>query len=351
MPSQPLEEFETPFVKGDSFAYEPARITRQAVAEESPFQRTFGQGRVIPDEAEEFDSEIIGSNDMTWVNNPLAAPHRWICRLDIEYEIKPFQGSGKLKGHGIGTGTLIGMRHVLTAAHNLREYDPTQKNYLQAVRILVTPAHDGSKSPPVAGEEADLSISHVHPLYDISKRVDANGAPIPAGEVATNQYDYALLNLKTPLGGRQVKALGGPLGCWEENGSGGIAQFRRLDPKILQDNDIFVAGYGSDACVKAVPVAAGNTIPLGSQLKAQGRIMLVLEKPGSVKYASRGMAHNADTCGGQSGGPVWIERDKVFDLVGIHTAGVSLTNGSRMNYAVRVTKELVSQVRKWQAAG
>jgi len=59
------------------------------------------------------------------------------------------------------------------------------------------------------------------------------------------------------------------------------------------------------------------------------------------------MAHDVDTCGGQSGAPVWIKRNGIYYLVGIHTGAVGLTGGGRANHAVRVTRGLIRQVNQW----
>jgi V8-like Glu-specific endopeptidase len=293
------------------------------------------------------EGEIIGANDMDAVANSLAIPYRWICRLDIDYDITPFGTTQRLTGGGRGTGTLLSPCHVLTAAHNLVDYDPVRKNTLRATRIRVTPAHDGSPSPPVASVEADLSQSPLHPSWDITRRYDATGGPHNAGEVETNRYDYALLKLKSAIGDTQVRALSGPLGYWGSQGSRGAARFQRLEPAVLSSRVAFVAGYGSDDCVRAARTARGNpNIRFGSQLTATGHITLVMEGVGP-QYVGRSMTHDIDTCGGQSGAPVALELDGVYYLVGVHTGAVSLTSGGRANHAVRLTMEMSTQVSDW----
>ena len=295
------------------------------------------------------ESEVFGSNDMDAVANTLAIPYRWICRLDIEYEITPWNSTRKLAGRGRGSGTLIGPCHVLTAAHNITSYDPVGRNYLRATRIRVTAAHNGSGSPPVATVDVDMSNLHVHPRWRLSQRVSSGGSPNPAGEVVTNRYDYALLRLKSPIGQSSVRALGAPLGYWSRQGSGGTAYFERLEPNVLGSHVVSVTGHGDDTCVVAVRSARSKpAIPLGSQLTASGQITLVWEGT-QRRYVGRSMVHAVDTCGGQSGAPVWLQRDGKYYLVGVHTGGVGLTSGSRANHAVRVTGEMIQQVNDWVA--
>jgi V8-like Glu-specific endopeptidase len=366
---QPLEDFESPFLDQELFTGqgEEEWAPHLGVLEvENEFRLAFegfaqeGVERSVPPKGtdwERIEYEIIGTNDMDAVANSLTVPYRWICRLDIDYDITPFGTSRRLTGTGRGTGTLISPCHVLTAAHNLITYDPVGRNTLRATRIRVTPAHDGSSSPPVAMMEADLSQSSVHRLWDITRRYDSTGAVNNAGEVETNRYDYALLRLRTAIGDSQVAALGGPLGYWGNQGSGGAARFQRVEPVVLRRNTVFVAGYGSDDCVRAARTASSNrNIRLGSQLTATGQITLVREGTGT-QYVGRSMAHDVDTCGGQSGAPVWLELNGIYYLVGVHTAAINLIVSDpndptkqitrRRNQAVRVTMEVTNQVRDW----
>jgi hypothetical protein len=188
---RPLDDvtggLESPFLSSELFEGEgqPVQEGRLAALEETnafrlAFEGYAREGLEAPahPNGEQIEHEIIGTNDMDAVASSLAIPYRWICRLDIDYDITPFGTSRRLTGTGRGTGTLISPCHVLTAAHNVTQYDPVGRNILRATRIRVTPAHDGSSSPPVATVEADLAQSPVHRLWDITRRHDSAGPRI-----------------------------------------------------------------------------------------------------------------------------------------------------------------------------
>ena len=210
----------------------------------------------------------------------------------------------------------------------------------------MTPVHNGSDvSQVIATVNVDLPKSNLHSGWKLSRRVSADGAPNSQGELETDKYDYALLTLEHPVRRTQ---LGGRLGYWGHQGSSGFAYLRNLTPTVLENNEVFVAGYGGDTCVVEASRASNSKILKGSQLQASGQLKLIRVQVGKNRYVSRIVAHNVDTCGGQSGGPVWIKRRNVFDLVEVHTGGGKLNDGRTMNRAIRITKELIRQIRVWR---
>src|SRR5690606_487121 len=81
------------------------------------FHRNLGPGKVLTRSAarrEMEEPEVIGTDDRVQVKTTTEVPFRWICSLDLFFD-DPDDSTKTLKFSG--SGTLIGPRHVLTAAH------------------------------------------------------------------------------------------------------------------------------------------------------------------------------------------------------------------------------------------
>ena len=222
-------------------------------------------------------------------------PWRWICQITIR------DNQGRNSGHG--TGVLISDRHVLTAAHIVDKV----ANKPFAYSIEVTPALNYDKEP------FGTYIVSAKPKIP-SKYTKAKGG-------GKTNWDYALLTLSKRVGEKTFSSLGGkPLCHWGHKRCGQRTRFERLNPRELNTIAAYTAGYPGNRGGKKLMCAAG--IILGAHWR--GRLMSI----------------TADTTKGQSGSPVWIKEKNRYYLVGIAAGG-----GEHTNIVVRVTQELIRQVR------
>jgi V8-like Glu-specific endopeptidase len=244
----------------------------------------------------EEETGIIGDDNRVRITDTTRVPFRWICKIEVKDD------RGRLQ-HG-GTGVLVSDRHVLTAAHVIE----TAAQNMQRFSIEVKPALDYGTEP--FGSYAVSTTPKLPRHY----RRDAENAL---------DWDYALLTLPAAVGRRTFSKLGGQaLGHWGSPSGGANSVFARPDPSTLNGKAAFTAGYPRSAGAQKLLCAAGILV--------------------SVVSTRRTMRITADTTLGQSGSPVWIVQDGRCCLVGI-AAGA----GTHLNVVVRVTRELVRQVRAW----
>lgn len=230
-----------------------------------------GRGRLITTES------VIGPDDRELIKTPSAWPYRATGQLLIWFP------------HGqccLGTGSLIGERYVLTAAHNL--YDPEYGG--KASRVVFTPGRNLDEDPPFGWSTA------VRCWFP------------PAYAQHDDTADYALVWLDRPLG--------------REAGWYSVAV---REDSALRTQEAIVAGYPIDKPER------------GRQMwGARNRIVWVDRS--HVYY-------EVDTGFGQSGSGVFIEEAGRRRLIAVHTEG----QGSR-NCGVRITEsvyaDLFGQIRE-----
>ncbi|MFZ0087643.1 MAG: serine protease [Candidatus Acidiferrales bacterium] len=224
------------------------------------------------------------------VSNTFAVPFRWICRITI-------RKNGK--NDGGGSGVLISDRHVLTAAHVVYDVvqDPVQ--YDLDVKIAL----DGNK--------------------DLGMFTRAGHPQIPSQyDPKRSEFDYALITLDRPVGQTTPDELHGDKLCfWGSPECGAGTVLVRVDPKGLVTQDASSAGYPKNKGESAMWCFTG---------------MLA-----SVPEKARTMVYTGELTEGQSGSPVWIERDGKYILVGIAVARAP------QHEVVRVTRELCRQLAAW----
>lgn len=309
---EPKHELDSPFLNEELFVDEEAEAAEawetRLMGLQAPFLEAFGEEYEVTDslemeEPESFYEELFPEGETgrerrknrARVKKTDGVPWRWICKVSLFY---------KGRYHSGGTGVLISNRHVLTAAHVVYPEYIDPYNY----SIKVTPALNYGDTP--------FGTYAVSGKPKIPKRYNPKAK-------SHLDYDYALITLKTRVGKKLFSKLGGKaLRYWGHPRCGTNSVFARLEPKPLNGKAAYTAGY---------PKSKG-----GKQLWCAAGILHTVNK------RRRTMWITADTTKGQSGSPVWVICNSRYYLV-----GVAVGAGSNSNSVVRVTCELIRQVRAW----
>src|SRR5262249_46190319 len=149
------------------------------------------------------------------------------------------------------------------------------------------------------------------------------------------KYDYAVIELKEPAGAKRAPILKNNFLCfWGSRECGGNTNLEVLGPTELAGKTAYTAGYPGD-------------LGKGTRLYSTSGMLSGIDIRGRREI----MNYDADGCPGQSGSPIWIERDGKRYLVGIFTkvgTGYDGTTGSvTLNNAVRITQEVFDQISHW----
>lgn len=245
---------------------------------------------MMPEE-EAYESIIGGSDERERPDDYKERLWRPICAIYFNY---PGESRGRL-----GSGVLIGPRLVLTAAHNLFDLKTRQPIMGGEVRVGVTGAKHEAASPI-----STVQVPKPYKKQDPSKSRKYN-------------YDYGLILLQNE------NAYNWAGDYWS------IDDMAPMPKKTLLSNELTVAGYPA----KHKDIGAGTAL-----MVSKGTL-----KKGSV--ASKTMAYEMDTTGGQSGCPVFHHDDASDEirLAGIHVAGFE----NRANLAKRFDPTTKTHVQGW----
>jgi V8-like Glu-specific endopeptidase len=299
------------------------------------FLRSVPRAKGTSQELFEFEEEIIGgSDDRKAILDTTKVPFRWICHLELNFGPDPNNPGNDITARG--SGTLIGARYVLTAGHNLFDYDSDVGKKLDVRSVKVTPGYNcaGKRAAPFG--QALAASWRTHPQWKPSMN---------------RNFDVGLIKLNAAIGERKQPLLGNQaLGYWGHPSLGAHTRINPINPSKfdLKGKKINVSGYPGDKCCFRKydgSTDCRDSLWAGAQFWALGSVVKVMPPaaPGILLY-------DADTFGGHSGSPVWLRWENFRNLIAVHTGPGDVISGEpadSSNRGVFLTQKLWQEIRSW----
>lgn len=216
-------------------------------------------------------------------------PYSNICYLEIYRE-----RFVKSDGSNLSTGFFIAPNVILTAAHNIYSIKTSR-----VTEIKIIPAKYYNQFPYdsiiISGKENCNNAIFTHPNYSFTQKANKR-----------IKYDFGFIVI--------------PTSTIQANPKIPTERYFVLDSTYNLNNGdtLNVAGYPADGGYDGE--------------------FLTYQRDTCGNIFPKTFSHNLETFRGNSGSPIWIEKDNKYIIVGIHTFGESAT---------KLDKEYIRLIKKW----
>lgn len=217
-------------------------------------------------------------------------------------------------GHSVGSGVLIGPRHVLTCAHVLYPFDDPKPLW---IKVFVAQNGPNDKTPGIKADGWAVRpgwFAQRCLTWDRDVGIIRLSRPVTSGFWPVADFDV----------GRVVGAAAYLAGYPARPGDRDAHYMYRSRGRIIGSIQI-------DACREPTATTRGN-------------LTRTLLRP--ITDSTRLVAHALDSAGAMSGGPMWMFRDGRKILWGLHAGDID--NGVRKK-AVLLNKAVRAQIALWMS--